>query len=186
MRILRMALVLLMRHAKSSWAEQVLGDRKRPLNARGRTDAPIMAQWLRDQGLAPDQVVTSDAVRAVETWECMAPHFPNASATLRPEIYLAGTEALLDVLRQTSETTQRLLMIGHEPGISNAALSLAPAPLSEEMRNGFDRFTTANIAVININVPKWRDVRRGAGTCLDFARPSDLKSAMANGQYARN
>lgn len=172
-----MATLLLMRHAKSSWSDGVAGDRQRPLNNRGRLDAGIMANWLAEKGLSPDKVVMSDAVRAVETWEVMAPFFPDASATLRPEIYLAGTESLLQVLQKTPEDTSRLLMIGHEPGISHAAHSLSSTPLSPEIRKGFDRFTTANIAVISLNAPRWRDIGRGAGRCVDFIRPGDLKAA---------
>ena len=171
-----MAILLLMRHAKSSWADQVRGDRLRPLNARGRSDARLMAKWLADEGLTPDNVIMSDAARAVETWEFMAPTFPGAGATSRPELYMAGTEGLISLLRSTAENTKTLLLIGHEPGISNTALQISREPFAPGIRTSMDRFGTANIAVIKLHDGNWSKLRRNAGTCTRLVRPADLKT----------
>jgi len=174
-----MKTLFLMRHAKSSWDDPDLEDRERPLNSRGRNDAPAVAGWLRAAGLVPDGVVTSDAARAVETWETMAPLLPRTQAALRPELYHAGTSAILDIVRSTDDRVKRLLVIGHEPGIGHAACRLADDPLNPDCLAAFEHFPTAALAMLDVSDTGWADLGFRKARFISFTRPSDLAEKVA-------
>jgi len=161
-----MATLMIMRHAKSSWDDPGLSDRDRPLNYRGRGDAPLLAEWLIRCGLLPDAVMMSHATRAIETWETMAPLLPDTRAEVRPEIYHAGTDAMTSLLRNVDPGTERLLMIGHEPGVSYTTNLLARDPVPSECQIAFEKFPTASIAVLETGDVPWHRLSRGCARLL--------------------
>ena len=122
-----------MRHAKSDWNDLKLADKARPLNQRGRIAAPIMAQWIFENDLMPDIVLCSSAVRTQQTLELMVQYWfalPNVSSIIhQPEIliednlYLASESTILAVAKSAPnlESKQRLLVLGHNPGMENLA-----------------------------------------------------------------
>ena len=113
--------LLLMRHAKSSWSDAHMSDHDRPLNARGRATADGMAHLLRRRGLCPDTVLHSTARRTTETWLRMCALLP-AVETLHAcdDLYLAGSDALREVLTPLPPTAQTVLVLGHNPGWERA------------------------------------------------------------------
>ncbi len=113
-----MAELLILRHAKSSWAIPGLKDHDRPLNDRGRRDAPRMGELLASEGLLPDAVLCSTACRTMQTWELLS---KAARCDVQPryeeEIYLAGAGDLLEQLHKIPESCRRGMIIGHNPGM---------------------------------------------------------------------
>src|ERR1700728_5290448 len=107
--------LILLRHAKSAWPEDV-PDHDRPLAPRGRRDAPAAGGWLRAAGYVPDRVLCSTARRARETWELaeegLGAHPP---VTFEDRVYGASAEDLLDLARQTPAGVATLMIVGHEP-----------------------------------------------------------------------
>src|SRR5687767_2836280 len=100
-----MKTLLVLRHAKSSWDDQSLDDHERPLNPRGRKDAPIMGALVREHRLTPDVIVSSDAVRARTTAEAVATADPDAGAiVLDPRLYLASPADIVAVLHSVEDT----------------------------------------------------------------------------------
>jgi phosphohistidine phosphatase len=125
--------VLLMRHAKSSWDDPGLGDDQRPLNHRGRRDAPRVADWLVAQRLVPEQVLCSTAVRAVETLERMLERFPSpVPVCFEPKLYLAPPNQILSSIAALSDGVSPVLVVSHNPGleqlVSAAAERWIPMP----------------------------------------------------------
>jgi phosphohistidine phosphatase len=113
-----MATLLLMRHAKSSWDDAGCPDHARPLNPRGRRDAPRMGRWLISQGYPPGRIVTSSAHRARETAELVATASdPPPPIEVRDDLYHATVEHLAAVLPPLALTGEHLLVIGHNPGL---------------------------------------------------------------------
>ena len=110
----------LVRHAKSDWGEASLGDFDRPLNPRGRRDAPDMAARLASAGLVPTRIVTSPARRALTTAQVFAQRlgYPPARIVKADEAYLATPAQLLDVVRRHGGRARHLMLFGHNPGIS--------------------------------------------------------------------
>ena len=114
--------LVLVRHAKSDWGDPHLDDHDRPLNDRGRRDAPRMARRLAETGFRPDALVSSTAVRARTTAEAFAEEL-GAAVTLDPELYGAPARALLAAAAATG--VRSVLVVAHDPGMSVLAAQLS-------------------------------------------------------------
>jgi phosphohistidine phosphatase len=170
-----MKILTLLRHAKSSWDDKVPRDFDRPLNARGRKAAVTVGRELRAQGLAFDKVIASSAVRVVETLSSL---WEGYGDQLEPEheadLYLASPAALLERIQAVDDGVDRLLVVGHNPGLEQLALMLTdgdPVKLREQLAL---KYPTATVAEISLPVDRWADVREGGGTLTRFIRPRDL------------
>jgi phosphohistidine phosphatase len=167
--------LLLMRHAKSSWDQPGLADLDRPLAPRGRQAAPLVARHLRDQGLVPDLVLCSPALRVQETWQLMAPALGGsvASKTLR-SLYPGAPSRLLEALRRLPDDIGRALLIGHNPGLAACAVALAGAGPSKGLQRMRAKFGTASVAVLSFEIGHWSALAAGGGRLESFVRPKDL------------
>src|SRR5262245_38687424 len=108
--------LMLMRHAKSAWQSQVPSDHARPLNERGRRDAPRVGKRLVELGWVPDHVVGSDSRRTRETWERMQKHFPEARVSFTRTLYAAGPTELRTEVARLPADVRTVLVLGHNPG----------------------------------------------------------------------
>src|SRR2546421_2803791 len=113
-----MKTLLLLRHAKSSWADPGQPDFERPLNERGRASAPVMGRFLARRMLKPDVVVCSPAERARET-AALALEAAELSPPMRYDtrIYEAGAARLVEVVREIAEPAASAMLVGHNPGM---------------------------------------------------------------------
>jgi phosphohistidine phosphatase len=162
--------LILTRHAKSDWDNPLLDDHDRPLNNRGRRDAPRIGAWLKKNGHVPDKVTVSSARRAQETWEGIATTLGGAPKVSTAEkLYHASPETLLAYTRGSYAMTH--MIIGHNPGIAEfAGRLLARAPQHPR----FADFPTCATLVVDCEDSDWRDVQWGMGRVLDFVTPHDL------------
>lgn len=174
--------LILLRHAKSSWEDDGLLDHDRPLAPRGRRAAPAMGRWLGGNGPLPDAVLCSTSRRTRETLalftEAVGSPVPT---TFDRRVYHSGRGALLEVLRETDDGPVRTLMlVGHNPGLQELALSLAGEE-APEIRGALGRmavkFPTAAVAVLDLEVARWSEVEPGCATLVAFMRPKDLPEA---------
>ncbi len=110
--------LLILRHAKSSWKHPELTDHDRPLNKRGKRDAPRMGKILRSEHLIPEAIISSTAARAHVTAEAVAKASGyKGKIALNRSLYAAGPEAYLKVLHELSDHYKRVLVVGHNPGL---------------------------------------------------------------------
>ena len=118
----------LMRHADARWKDAGLSDLERPLSRRGTNAAQAMARRLLALELVPDLVLVSPARRAQQTAEILARELPAAAGRLRREggLYLAGAPELLNVVRGIGPRVAHLMVIAHNPGLSELVELLAP------------------------------------------------------------
>ena len=172
-----MRTLILFRHAKSSWTNSGLGDFDRPLSERGVKAAPRMAAYIGEQGLVPDLVLCSAARRARDTLDLARPSWmPQPRIDLVKALYLAEAPTLLALVHDTPPETHRLMIIGHNPGLQNFALTLIDrdAPEAGPIAR---KFPTAAIAVIRFDIPDWAAVRPGGGHLTAFVTPRQLEMA---------
>jgi len=143
--------LLILRHAKSSWADSSLDDWQRPLNDRGRRDAPRVGEWLRARALVPDVIVTSDAVRARETAAAVATASGYSRAiVVEPSLYHATPADAIEVVRGVADQTARtLLLVGHNPGLEDLV-----SRLSGEHHD----MVTAAIVELTVRIERWSDL----------------------------
>lgn len=170
-----MKTLTLLRHAKSTWDDPVARDFDRPLNPKGRRAARTVGRELRALGLTFDQVLASPALRVVETLREIGegygrPLVPEHNQTL----YLAGATALLERVQRVDDRVERLLLVGHNPGLEQLVLLLTRED-GDGLRGEAERkYPTATVAEISLAVDRWADVAEGGGTLARFIRPRDL------------
>jgi len=145
-----MKTLLLLRHAKSSWKQPELADHDRPLNKRGKQTAPLTGALLQDEDLIPDLILCSSAVRAHTTALLVAKACSYIGEIKQTrKLYLAEPQAYVDVLRQVAEQHERVLVVGHNPGLE----ALIEALTGEAMA-----MPTAALAYIELSLKRWRDL----------------------------
>lgn len=163
-----MKTLLLLRHAKSSWKKEQLEDHDRPLNRRGKRDAPRMGQWLSQAHLCPDLIVSSTAKRARKTASRVARncHYQGIIA-LDGTLYLAPPEAYLAVMQRFDEHVSCALMIGHNPGLEQL---LALLTGQEQL------LPTAALARVELDISAWHEVNsQTRGSLCGLWQPADLE-----------
>lgn len=121
----------LLRHAKSSWKDASLTDRERPLNQRGHRDAPLMAQYLKQQGMVPTQVISSPAVRARSTAQHLLTVMGMEGDALRLDerLYCSGLQPVLALIEENLAEFDSLMLIGHNPVMSDCLQHLCGYPV---------------------------------------------------------
>lgn len=157
--------LIVMRHAKSGW-DTPLPDFERPLNDRGRLSAKTLGDWLRAQGLDPDEVLCSSATRTQETASGLDLATP---PTLSRGLYHASAETLMEHIREA--TGDVVLVVAHNPGIAEFAERLAPAPHTHPR---FYDYPTGATTVFQCDVARWSDLRFGVNSITDFVIPREL------------
>lgn len=166
---------MLLRHAKSSWDAPVLDDFDRPLAKRGRKAALRMAEWLAERQVRPQLVLCSPAARTRETLSLIQPAL-GADMTARYEgkLYLAEAEDLLNRLRELDTDVGCVLLIGHNPGLQELAITLASDEKTPEGVRLAEKFPTAALAWFRLTTPRWSALRPGSGELVAFVTPADL------------
>ena len=159
--------LLVMRHAKSSWNNSSLGDHQRPLNGRGKTDAPQMGELLKRLDLTPELIISSTAERAMTTAELVALSSDyEQEIQLTRDFYHADPETYVEVLRTVDDKYGRVMVVGHNPGMSE---------LVEMLTGESTHFTTANIAHIQLPIDTWASFTdETSGTLLNLWQPRDI------------
>ncbi len=176
-----MKTLILLRHAKSGWDHPELRDFDRPLNAKGVRAAVMMGRKAASEGLAPQRLIASPAVRVIQTLE----GFREGAGTL-PEtewdrrIYLASSATLLDLIRETGAGVDMLMMAGHNPGLEDLILELIADDGASPLRALVEeKFPTASLAVLRWDGDDWSTLDCKSGVRLDaLTRPRDLDPSL--------
>ncbi len=179
-----MAQLLLLRHAKSSWDDPTLRDHDRPLNPRGERAARSMSNAFAMLRLAPDLALVSSSRRTRQTFDALHLMAEAMEVDLSDRLYLADAETILERLREVPEPTRSVLVVGHNPGLYDAAIALVgrdPAARPEPpVTRLLDGYPTASLAEFSVEVP-WSALGEGAGKLVRFQRPEDFEGAAPSG-----
>ena len=162
-----MKTALILRHAKSSWDNVHQSDHERTLNKRGQRDAPRMGELILREQLTPDTIVSSSAQRARETAEAVATASQFAGEILYDDnLYLAPPEVYLNLLQTMPNEHQRVLLIGHNPGLEDLISRLPEQPTT---------MPTAALAHLQWELDSWQDLAQAeSATLRDFWTPREL------------
>lgn len=160
----------LLRHAKSSWDEEGLDDFDRPLNDRGRCACAALATHLADESVAPDLVLCSPSRRTRETLEAIESSLGGPRAEFPDRLYGAGAGAISEIVAALPAGASAAMLIGHNPGIEEAALRLARSGADLETMRA--KYPTGALATIAFDVEEWHEA--GSGVLSSFVRPRDL------------
>ena len=143
----------LMRHANAEWKDPQISDFDRPLNRRGNSEAEAMGRRLLELHLVPTSLLSSNARRAEQTAEIVARELGISARNLRTEeaLYLAAADEILRIIRSTGPRIPHLMIVGHNPGISEVANLLAP-------NRSIGELTTGAVCSFTFGTNSWADV----------------------------
>jgi phosphohistidine phosphatase len=162
-----MKTALILRHAKSSWNNMHQQDHERPLNERGKRAAPRMGELILEQQLTPDTIISSTAQRARETVQAVASSCQFAGEIVYDDnLYLAPPAVYLEILNSLPADCQRILLVGHNPGMEELVSQLTGQPVT---------MPTAALAHLQWQIDSWQQLAATEVTTLgDFWIPRDL------------
>ena len=160
-----MKTLYLLRHAKSSWKYPELDDFERPLNKRGKHDAPAMGQLLQSKNITPDLILSSPANRAAITARIIAENLslPYHRIKYNDLIYEAGSETLFDVVRTINPSVVSAILVGHNPGITTFANLVA--------NHRVGNIPTCGIYGVELNIASWQEISEKCATFKFFEYP---------------
>jgi phosphohistidine phosphatase len=166
-----MKTLYLIRHAKSSWDDPNQGDFERPLNKRGKKDAPVMARRLKERRVIPDFMITSPATRAYETCKEFAKilGFDKDNIKTEKRLYHANEDQILNVLRDLKERERDeeevVFLFGHNPGLTEFANLL--------LHESIDNIPTCGVVKAQLNINLWKEAGFGCGKLIFFDFPKN-------------
>lgn len=153
----------IIRHAKSSWKDMALDDFDRPLNKRGKRDAPLMGSILKNKNISPDMIISSPTLRAKTTAEIIAKKVNySKEIVFDKSIYEATPTKLHKILRKTDDKVCTLFLFGHNPGLNM---------LAEDYTEFYENIVTCGIVEIEFNCDKWAEIGPKNARLISFDYP---------------
>lgn len=162
-----MKTLLVLRHAKSSWKNATLADYERPLNKRGKRDAPRMGELIKQEGIVPDLIISSSAERALATAEAvaLASGYESEIQTTR-QLYHGWPDNYIEAIRSVPDEYVCVMVVGHNPGMES---------LVEELIGEWIRMPTAALVQIALEIDHWSDLDlESSERLVDYWRPKEL------------
>lgn len=162
-----MKTLYLMRHAKSSWDFPELSDHDRPLNNRGRKDAPLMGRELMSREVTVDLIVSSSAVRALTTATLVAKEleYDTEKIAVEEEIYKANKQELLTIIKHIPNQFDKVMLVGHNYTISELANMLSPDMVPT--------MPTAAVVCLTFNCGTWAEINKQNASFAFFDYPKN-------------
>ena len=169
-----MKTIILVRHAKSSWKNPRLDDFERPLNKRGKRDAPLMGEKLKERRILPDLILSSPAKRARKTADLIAKAigYPRKNIQFVDKMYHCGASVLLDLVKKLDDKNTSVMLFGHNPDFMDfAGMLLKPGPVQN--------IPTTGVYCIRFPVNTWKKVQKGKGESVFFDYPKRYQDESA-------
>lgn len=167
-----MKTVYLIRHAKSSWEEEGQADFDRPLNERGKIDAPRMGKRLKERGIVPNLLLLSPAKRALSTAKRIADAigYPKEKIKTDRALYHADEDEILSVIRALSDKSDLVFLFGHNPGLTEFVNSM-----NHDRSHYIDIVPTCGIVAFSFETTHWKQIDFGKGELVlyDFPKSKD-------------
>ncbi|QQS37553.1 MAG: histidine phosphatase family protein [Ignavibacteriales bacterium] len=160
-----MKMLYVVRHAKSSWSNPSLDDFDRPLNRRGKKNAPFMAEILLKKKILPEVIIASPANRAFTTAECFAEILGYLNSRIKADenLYEADSLDILNVISEVEDYINSVMIFGHNPGLTNFVNFISDG--------GIENIPTTGVVCLKLNVNTWKDVVRESCEILWFDYP---------------
>jgi phosphohistidine phosphatase len=162
-----MKTLFLIRHAKSSWDDTALPDQDRPLNDRGKRDAPNMGERLAKRDVKPDLILSSPAMRALKTAEIIAKKldYRRRDILVDDRLYAVAADDLLDVIHKLDDKLERVMLLGHNPELTE---------LAHRLSSKITHMPTCAVAEFTFDAKSWSKIGKvkPAKVALDYPKSS--------------
>jgi phosphohistidine phosphatase len=161
--------ITLLRHAKSDWSAPPKNDFDRPLNQRGESNGKLIGTRLKNNGVRPSLIISSDAVRAMATARLIARNIGYPIEFIQPDhnLYLASPVSIIDVLECEGENYNDVMVVGHNPGLTELANRLCNSQI--------DNIPTCGIFAVDMEIDSWADLANTQGTLNYFDYPKNKR-----------
>ena len=160
-----MKTLYLVRHAKSSWKYPSLDDFERPLNKRGRKNAPFMGKILKKLKVTPDLIISSPANRAATTARIISAtiNYPLENIVYSEAIYEFSEDALIRVINKIDDSVNSSMVVGHNPAINGLANYIGDQPISN--------IPTCGVYCLDLDISSWAKIYEHCGKLKFFEFP---------------
>jgi len=167
--------LFLLRHAKSSWDSPAASDFDRPLASRGEKAARLMGGWMKTQGILPELIVCSPALRAQQTAMIVAEQLqlPQDTISYDERIYMADSDTLLDILTELPARLINIMLVGHNPGFDDLLMDLCGEDLP--LSGSGKLMTTATLACIQLPA-ETAQALKGNSRLIEIIRPKEISA----------
>lgn len=166
----------LLRHAKSDWDDLAKRDFDRGLNDRGRKGASLIGTHIGRHGTRFDRLLASPAERVRQT---LAAALPKMEPQFDQRLYLAGTDTLMEVIREKGGDADAVLVAAHNPGLQELLFALVPPSAEDALfDDAAHKYPTAAFAVFDLMIDDWTQLEEDCGKLVHFKRPRDLDSSL--------
>ncbi len=157
--------LIIIRHAKSSWDYPDLDDYERPLNGRGKKNAPEMGVRLKKRNIIPTAIISSPAKRAYSTAKKIikALNLPKENIQTDPRLYHGSVESILQVIHSVNYNENTIMIFGHNPGLTDLVNYLTGSNIYN--------IPTCGVAEIDFNIDTWKSVQKKTGELIDLDYP---------------
>ena len=164
--------LFLCRHAKSSWSEPGLADKERPLNERGKNDAPLMGNILKNKQEFPDLIISSPAKRALKTAKLIAEKldYKTKNIEVNKNLYMAGINEFIDVISHINKDHKNVMLFSHNYGITDFANYIS----NSDIQN----IPTCGIVKISFVIKNWQEIQNTKGNLQYFIYPKMFKNGI--------
>ncbi len=165
-----MKILYLVRHAKSSWKYPTLDDFERPLNKRGRKNAPLMGKILKKLDAKPDLIISSPAARASMTARIISDqmNYPLEKIRYDESVYAASENELLHIIAEIDDQVTKAMLISHNPGLTSLANLAGDSPISN--------IPTSGVCCIELSISSWANIWKHRGKVKFFEFPKKYTS----------
>ena len=161
--------IILFRHAKSDWDATYSSDHQRPINQRGIKASKLMGSYLAKINEIPDLIISSSALRALQTMEnAISAGKWESKITVKKEVYHASVSTLIDLIKRTKNIYSNICIIGHEPTFSYFLESITDESVF--------KFPTATMAKIILKVESWNNLDDKSSKLLWLKKPKELSN----------
>lgn len=160
-----MKIVFFARHAKSNWGEAGISDFERPINTQGELDAPAMAAYLNTKKFIPQQIISSDAVRALQTAAVYKTQLtPKQNIIKNASLYNAGPLEIEQTVIHQKDNISSIMIVGHNPGMTEIVNLYA-------LNSGVSDMPSCGVAIVQFKAERWKDIKHAGGELIAFEFP---------------
>jgi phosphohistidine phosphatase len=160
--------LILVRHAKSSWKDANLNDIQRPLNKRGKKDAPKMGKYMAEHKIQPEVIFSSPGLRALTTARLISVRIgiKPSDIIVDNNIYTFNSEDLLNVIKSLKNKFEKVMIVGHNPAITELVNYLCGSKI--------DNVPSCGVAVLKFPINSWKEVSKNKAKLESFDYPKKL------------
>lgn len=171
--------LFILRHAKSSWDDELFDDYERSLNQRGEKTAQLMGRYFVSERIKPEMVYCSDAKRCKATLKhLLSQGFSPQDHLYLSKLYLASYDELMSIIKNTPGTVRSLMIIGHNPGLETLVLNLCRDKTSTDYLSIKEKYPTAGFVHLKFKLDAealgWSGLAPHTGTLYCYQTPKQL------------